>query len=294
MHPRDMLAIRRLSARYHVLPLVSKADTLTDRQLQGVKRAVRRDVEGQGGWGVFDFDSPEEGQGQEPKEAELGLETANGNGNGNGHSAEAEISSSSEDEPVDGHTTPTPTPTRTTTRNRVVHIRPTSAQSHSPRLRRARSLSRARPSADSSDSDTPTMSTPAVEKRELGGLLPWGVVAPEEDDPDEEQLEAGNGKEGGRVGAANVNSGANPSAGKEKEGKDGQRWVRKYRWGEIDVLNKEHCDFWALRRAVLGVYFKVSCRFPASFLCASRFPCFHLGKRRAGEKGLGEKIGKDC
>jgi len=172
----------------------------------------------------------------------------NGNGNGNGNGStksngtrnghpppnSSAVSSSDEEEeeeddpaPRDGQTTPTPK-----TRSRIIHIRPTSALSpKSPKLRRARSLSRARPSADSSDSDTPTMSTPAEEKRELGLLLPWAVVSPELED--EDPLDQAGGNE------------------------EGKRWVRKYRWGEIDVLNKEHCDLWALRRAVLGVYFKV-------------------------------------
>jgi len=29
------------------------------------------------------------------------------------------------------------------------------------------------------------------------------------------------------------------------------RFVRKYRWGEIDVLNEQHCDFVPLVKAVL-------------------------------------------
>ncbi|KZT57247.1 hypothetical protein CALCODRAFT_555459 [Calocera cornea HHB12733] len=258
MHPRDILAIRRLSARYHVLPLISKSDTLTDRQLSRVKAAVRRDVGEGGGWGVFGFGVEGAGEGTgagEEKERENGegegksngngKASENGNGNGNGHPAdpEADPSSSSDDDPS-GRTTPKP-------RSRVIHIRPTSALSSAtaqPKLRRARSLSRARPSADSSDSDTPTMSTPAGEKRALGQLLPWAVVAPEEEEEEEDDYNT-------------VNKGARAAPGGMEGDRDGEgegkRWLRQYRWGEIDVLNKEHCDFWAVKRAVLGVYFKV-------------------------------------
>ena len=35
-------------------------------------------------------------------------------------------------------------------------------------------------------------------------------------------------------------------------------FVRKFRWGTVDVLSPEHCDFAALRTAVLSTHMKVS------------------------------------
>lgn len=55
----DIAAIRRLSARVNVLPVVARADTLTVDRLNAVKMAVRRDLAEAGiGFGIFDLDIP--------------------------------------------------------------------------------------------------------------------------------------------------------------------------------------------------------------------------------------------
>jgi hypothetical protein len=54
----DVAAIRRLSNRVNVLPVVARADTLTDARLTAVKLAVRRDLADAGiGFGIFDHDA---------------------------------------------------------------------------------------------------------------------------------------------------------------------------------------------------------------------------------------------
>ncbi|KAI0365745.1 hypothetical protein BV20DRAFT_1038796 [Pilatotrama ljubarskyi] len=55
----DITAIRRLSARVNVLPVVACADTLTTERLTAVKMAIRRDLAEAGiGFGIFDLDIP--------------------------------------------------------------------------------------------------------------------------------------------------------------------------------------------------------------------------------------------
>ncbi|KAF8558243.1 hypothetical protein OG21DRAFT_1474968 [Imleria badia] len=50
--------IRRLSARVNVLPVIARADTLTNDRLTAVKMAVRRDLAEAGiGFGIFDMDT---------------------------------------------------------------------------------------------------------------------------------------------------------------------------------------------------------------------------------------------
>ncbi|KAI0648118.1 hypothetical protein C8Q79DRAFT_1008469 [Trametes meyenii] len=57
--PTDIAAIRRLSARVNVLPVVACADTLTTDRLTSVKMAIRRDLAEAGiGFGIFDLDIP--------------------------------------------------------------------------------------------------------------------------------------------------------------------------------------------------------------------------------------------
>ena len=55
----DIAAIRRLSARVNVLPVLARADTLTTDRLTAVKMAIRRDLAEAGiGFGIFDLDIP--------------------------------------------------------------------------------------------------------------------------------------------------------------------------------------------------------------------------------------------
>ena len=48
LHPADITAIQRLSERVNVLPVLSKADTMTDERLTLVKAAVNRDLRAAG------------------------------------------------------------------------------------------------------------------------------------------------------------------------------------------------------------------------------------------------------
>ncbi|KAH7885219.1 hypothetical protein F5I97DRAFT_1811080 [Phlebopus sp. FC_14] len=54
----EINTIRRLSARVNVLPVIARADTLTNDRLAAVKMAVRRDLAEAGiGFGIFDMDT---------------------------------------------------------------------------------------------------------------------------------------------------------------------------------------------------------------------------------------------
>lgn len=56
--PADIAAIRRLSARVNVLPVIACADKLTNDRLAAVKIAIRRDLAEAGiGFGIFDVDT---------------------------------------------------------------------------------------------------------------------------------------------------------------------------------------------------------------------------------------------
>nr|GAT60216.1 GTP binding protein [Mycena chlorophos] len=54
----EISTIRRLSARVNVLPVIARADTLSNERLASVKLAIRRDLADNGiGFGIFDVDS---------------------------------------------------------------------------------------------------------------------------------------------------------------------------------------------------------------------------------------------
>ena len=55
----DITAIRRLSGRVNVLPVIARADILSNDRLAAVKVAIRRDLADAGiGFGIFDVDPP--------------------------------------------------------------------------------------------------------------------------------------------------------------------------------------------------------------------------------------------
>ncbi|TFK40803.1 GTP binding protein [Crucibulum laeve] len=55
--PADITAIRRLSGRVNVLPVIARADILSNDRLNAVKVAIRRDLADAGiGFGIFDVD----------------------------------------------------------------------------------------------------------------------------------------------------------------------------------------------------------------------------------------------
>ncbi|KAF8798962.1 GTP binding protein [Phlegmacium glaucopus] len=55
----DITAIRRLSGRVNVLPVIARADILSNDRLAAVKMAIRRDLADAGiGFGIFDVDPP--------------------------------------------------------------------------------------------------------------------------------------------------------------------------------------------------------------------------------------------
>lgn len=56
--PAEINTIRRLSARVNVLPVIARADILSNDRLAAVKMAIRRDLADAGiGFGIFDMDT---------------------------------------------------------------------------------------------------------------------------------------------------------------------------------------------------------------------------------------------
>jgi hypothetical protein len=61
--PQDIHCIRRLSARVNVLPVIARADILSNERISAIKMAVRRDLADAGiGFGIFDMDSSYQNQ----------------------------------------------------------------------------------------------------------------------------------------------------------------------------------------------------------------------------------------
>ena len=304
MSPVDIRIIRRLSARANVLPVIARADSLTDGKLAAIKKVVRRDLRAANlDFGVFgpvadDPKSPsdERQNGHSHTNSSTGSEhsngTSNGNGNGNGNAPPKE-EEKTEEEPAEEERTSRP----------VIKLRPT-------RLARRPSRSRSRleitdvslaedPSADMIN-DTESVasrrfSAHIVAKTDLSANLPFalitpehvrkkrtpkGVVSPSSASANGHVAESKDGHASNRdsmiapsedghafsIAQSSVMSPVSPSTPTSLrhfpylQGPPADLkgvFVRKFRWGTVDVLNPEHCDFAALRTAVMSTHIKV-------------------------------------
>ncbi|KAI0917260.1 hypothetical protein AcV5_007775 [Taiwanofungus camphoratus] len=277
MSPADIRVLRRLTTRANVLPVLARADSLTDETLSEMKRVVRRDLYAAGlDFGVF---GPVKVDSEETQSAaHVGT-----NGNSNSNNTESE----SEDEPHPEERQSRP----------VIKLRPVR---HS--LVRASSRSRSRLSlselaasehATSDIMDTESVasvrfSAHRIAKTDLSESMPFAIITPEH-------------VRRRRPMKASLTVIDRPSLPAEGEGsvvtpsEDGHAhsvaestdtmispvsltstystrnfpylagppadlkgvFIRKFRWGTVDVLSPEHCDFAAMRIAVLSTHMKM-------------------------------------
>lgn len=104
--PSEINIIRGLSSRVNVLPVVGRADTLTNERLAAIKMAVRRDLAGAGiGFGIFDLNNhaqyPDVNEGADASSGPITDEA-----NPYGSAVNGSASSSSTSSPTTSTTTP--------------------------------------------------------------------------------------------------------------------------------------------------------------------------------------------
>lgn len=302
MDPADLRVIRRLSERVNVLPIIARADILTDEKLNAVKLAIRRDLySSKLGFSVF---GPVKYEEESERPVSSADESAESSGNKMPASNESGNSSqvdegfgdeeSEEEErrsrPVIKLNPKRRALTRSTSRSRLEHDAedkrvPMPLESADPE-----SLASARFSAAYLASRTPR----------LADSMPFAVIMPEQTGRVRRALKAPPLLR--PVSAYSVDSAQTPmtpvtqngDVANEGEHHDHDRgaatptaansngngslkmtpstdylpymsgpprdlkgvFVRRFRWGVIDVLDPEHCDFAALRTAILSTHFK--------------------------------------
>jgi len=176
----DINAIRRLSARVNVLPIVARADVLTNERLATIKLAIRNDLADAGiGFGIFDLDNFKNFQAQND-----GTENLAPKANGDGSKSTA----TSSPPPA----TPSPVPPSL--------LRLPYALVSADIYAHSEGLSRIPPSRD----DLVLQYTPSLTQTP-------------------------------------ISSSVNLTRGK---------FTRTFRWGSMDVLDPNHCDFIHLRTAI--------------------------------------------
>lgn len=279
MSPAEIRVIRRLSARANVLPVIARADSLTDDTLSAVKETIRRDLKSAGlDFGVF---GP-------AKTAIDEVKKTNGHAPVNGsESISEELNGVEEEEAEDSDDSDVPQerPARP-----VIKLRP---GRHSVRLSRSRSRRDLKSAAEREGATLPSVdresiasvrfSAHIVAKTDLSSLLPFALIAPEnarKRKPVQKARPASVASQGSNYSSAvedpsenghaaaddTIRSPISPSSASTRNIAFLQAppdtlkgvFTRKFRWGAVDVLNPDHCDFSALRTAVLSTHLKVS------------------------------------
>ncbi|KIJ62638.1 hypothetical protein HYDPIDRAFT_94001 [Hydnomerulius pinastri MD-312] len=248
MSPAELRVIRRLSVRVNVLPVIAKADSLTDETLSAVKGAVRKGLQEAGlDFGVFSTPKPKDGSSSPSSPQEE--TTTNGNGLHNGHNGvngTAKNTTNDVHQNGDSHVATNAEAAKERPSRPVITLKGT-------RLSRSRSRSRRDLSSVAQDDREPQypeeadeesvanirFSAQTVSKTGLDTLLPFALISPEPfSSPRPRQLR--------------------PTTPESKYSSNLRGvFTRKFRWGTVDVLNPEHCDFAALRTAILLTHMKV-------------------------------------
>ena len=274
MSRADIAVMRRLVKKTNILPVIARADCLTDDALAAIKKVVKRDIEAAGlDLGVFNPVS--EDRAETPR-----APRANGK------------ESAQEGEPHDDGAAPrgqdeeTSEPEEERSSRPVIKLRASRSRFRMP-WTRSRSRSRledAEPGDEPTSVDTMDTESVAsvrfsarrVAQAQLGELVPFAFIAPEPsrrrlppslvpplpDDHHSVHTDAGvSPSDDMHTSESAVSSPVSTSkhapflAGPPADLRG--VFVRKYRWGTIDVLSPEHCDFAALRTAVLSTHMKV-------------------------------------
>ncbi|CDO71410.1 hypothetical protein BN946_scf184909.g4 [Trametes cinnabarina] len=298
MSSTDIRVIRRIAARANVLPVIAKADSLTNDKLAAIKKVIRRDLHAANlDFGVF---GPVRAGEERPKSSASptnGPIHGHGDTNGNGATA-VEHSDEENEEPEERRSRP------------VIKLRPTRLSK--PRSSRSRSRldlteTAEEPVFEINDTESVAsvrFSAHIVAKTDLSEQLPFAVITPEPT----RRRRTGSHKDGhGIIYASPVSAVAGTNGHTQINGHADERmsvhttspsedghapsiahstmtspvspttpasvrnfaylsgppadlrgvFVRKFRWGTVDVLSPEHCDFAALRTAVLSTHMKL-------------------------------------
>lgn len=284
MSPAEIRVIRRLSARANVLPVIARADSLTDDKLSAVKDAVRKDLGDAGlDFGVF---GPAKAGGDEAPKKPNGVEHTNGHVNGqdelNGvEDATEDIDEAEDDEERASRTVIKLRPSRHNTRSR--------SRSRRGLRSAAENESTALQDIDRESIANVRFSAHIVTKTDLSTLLPFALIAPENASKRKQtkvrpvSTQSYSTADESMDDNHTIQSPISPSSLSVRNlaylqgPPDDLKGVftRKFRWGTVDVLDPNHCDFAALRTAVLSTHLKVHFSYCPECLLFTFF--FHAG-----------------
>lgn len=282
MSPAELRVIRRIAARANVLPVIGRSDSLTDEKLKAIKEAVRRDlVRADLDFGVF---VP-----AKPKPTDAATATPERR-NGRDAADTGTGTDSDDDDDDDDDEEEKAQPERKS--RPVIKLR---SGSFSMRRSSSRSRTRRELTTDTRGPAVPDpqdresvanvrFSAPAVARADLSALLPFALIAPEPSRRRHRRTReasgaaaaaAGPSEDGHTTESASTSALQSPVSLSGRSGRSAAAaaaalpysqgppedlkgvFTRTFRWGTVDVLEPAHCDFAALRTAVLSTHMKV-------------------------------------
>jgi len=264
--PSELRVIKRLSQRVNVLPVIGCADSLTDERLTAIKETIRDELVAAGlDFGVFGPPKFDQSPAQNGHSIEFNLPKAN--------ARQDSADDLEEEEEEDDRKS------RGVIRLRISRF--TNTRRSRSRTRRETGLSYTGDGEGSPNGNqhleedsvaNVRFSASHFQKVDLSDLLPFALISPEtipqrvSSKPSRRhtvysQVPEVPGSDNGDDRSIHTNGDGHGSSGLPYlEGPpDDLRgvFVRKFRWGTIDVLNPDHCDFAALRTAVLSTHMMV-------------------------------------
>ena len=274
--PSELRVIKRLSQRVNVLPVIGCADSLTDDRLSAIKEAIRSELVATGlDFGVFGPPKFDQDPAQNGHSIHFNLPKAN---------ARQDTAQDTEDVEEEEEERKS----RGVIRLKISRF--STAQRSRSRTRRDAALSYTGDGEGTQNGIHPPeedsvanirFSASHFQKMDLSDILPFALISPEtipervvskpsrrhtmhsqvttnterdvsgSDYGEDESPQATSPVNGDGYGQSNLPYLDGPPA--DLRGV----FVRKFRWGKIDVLDPNHCDFAALRTAVLSTHMMV-------------------------------------
>ena len=281
MLPSELRVIKRLSRRVNVLPIIGCADSLTDERLSAVKEAIRSELAAAGlGFGVFGPPKFDQDPAQNGHSININLPKANARPGADDDSDDVEEEEERKSRGV----------------IRLRTSRYPGVQRSRSRTRRDTGYSYTGDSEGTQNGAHPPeedsvanvrFSASMFQKVDLSDILPFALISPEKiperilskssrRPTTDSQVSAARAMERDSSGSefgeetpkrqsphptSPVNGDKHAHSNLSYLGGPPEDlrgvFVRKFRWGTIDVLNPDHCDFAALRTAVLSTHMMV-------------------------------------
>ena len=288
--PSELRVIKRLSQRVNVLPVIGCADSLTDERLSAVKEAVRSELAAAGlDFGVFGPPKYDQDPAQNGHSIDFNLPKANARQDttDDTEAVEEEEEERKSRGVIRLRTSRYPQRSRSRTRRETAHSYTGDGEG---------TLNGVNPPEEDSVANV-RFSASHFHKMDLSDILPFALISPESipervvsrpsrrhtvyshaptsldrdlsssDYGEDESPQATSPVNGDGHGQSNLPYMDGPPA--DLRGV----FVRKFRWGTIDVLNPDHCDFAALRTAVLSTHMMVRSRpLPLIEILKRQFP----------------------